>query len=164
MPALDIRPAAAPDRPAIWSIIGPIIAAGEAYALPRSWGEAEALAHWFAPPHAVFVAEDADGAILGTCYIQPNQLGGGAHIAHAGFATAQAARGRGIARAMGHFALAEAKARGFRAMQFNFVVSSNAAAVHLWQSLGFETLGRLPGAFAHPVEGFVDALIMFRRL
>lgn len=160
---IAIRPATAADGQAIWAIIGPIIAAGEVYALPRDWSAEQALAHWFMPAHAVFVAE-VEGAVLGTFYIQANQLGGGAHVANAGFATAGQATGRGIARAMGHFALAEAKARGFRAMQFNFVVSTNAAAVHLWQSLGFETLCRLPEAFDHPRAGFVDALVMVRRL
>lgn len=160
---LIIRPAAASDQDAVWAIIGPIIGAGETYALPRDWSREQALAYWFLPAHAVFVAEVA-GEVLGSFYLQANQQGGGAHVANAGFATAAHATGRGIARGMGHLALAEAKARGFRAMQFNFVISTNAAAVHLWTSLGFETLCRLPGAFAHPTLGDVDALLMFRRL
>lgn len=160
---LIIRPAEAGDADGIRAVIGPIIAAGDTYALPREWRAAEALAYWLAPPHVVFVAE-CEGVILGSFYIQPNQQGGGAHVANAGFATAPAARGQGIARAMGEFALREARARGFRAIQFNFVVSSNIPAVHLWESLGFETLCRLPEAFAHPTLGYVDALVMFRRL
>ena len=160
---MRIRAATAADRAAIWSIIGPVIAAGEAYALPRDWPEDAALGYWFALEHEVFVAE-VEGAILGTCYLQPNKLGGGDHVANAGFATSTSATGRGIARAMGLFILDHARARGFRAMQFNFVISTNTAAVRLWTSLGFETLCRLPEAFAHPEEGFVDALVMFRRL
>jgi len=78
--------------------------------------------------------------------------------------TAAWASGRGIARRMCAHSIEHARSRGFRAMQFNFVVSTNAAAVHLWQSLGFETLCRLPGAFDHPRAGFVDALVMFRAL
>jgi ribosomal protein S18 acetylase RimI-like enzyme len=151
------------DRDAVWSIIGPVIAAGEAYALPRDWSREEALAYWFAPDKEVFIVEEA-GAVLGACYLMPNKLGGGAHVANAGFATAGWARGRGVARAMGGNILAQARARGFRAMQFNFVVSSNAPAVRLWQSLGFETLCRVPGGFDHPTLGYVDALVMFRRL
>ena len=85
-------------------------------------------------------------------------------MCNAGYMTAAAATGRGVARAMGQHSIEHAKARGFRAMQFNFVVSSNVRAVGLWQSLGFEVVGRLPGAFDHPAEGFVDALVMFRRL
>ena len=151
------------DRETVWSIIRPVIAAGEAYALPRDWSRDEALGYWFAPENEVFLAE-ADGRALGACYLKPNKLGGGAHIANAGFATAEDARGRGVARAMGEHILAHARAGGFRAMQFNFVVSSNVPAVRLWTSLGFETLGRVPEAFAHPTLGFVDALVMFRRL
>jgi ribosomal protein S18 acetylase RimI-like enzyme len=158
-----IRPAAEADRETVWSIIAPVIAAGEAYALPRDWSMDEALGYWFGPDHEVFVAEE-DGEALGCCYIQPNKLGGGAHVANAGFATAEWARGRGVARAMGVHVLDHARARGFRAMQFNFVIASNAAAVRLWTSLGFETLCRLPEAFDHPRLGFVDALVMFRRL
>jgi ribosomal protein S18 acetylase RimI-like enzyme len=158
-----IRQATEADGPAIWSIIGPVIAAGEAYALPRDWSMAEALGYWFGPEREVFIVEES-GAALGCCYIQPNKLGGGAHIANAGFATAEWARGRGVARAMGVHILGHAGARGFRGMQFNCVVSTNAPAVALWTSLGFETLCRLPEAFAHPSLGYVDALVMFRRL
>lgn len=160
---LTIRPAEQNDAEAILGIILPIIAAGEAYALPRDWSAEQALAYWFLSAHEVFVAE-ADGEVLGTFYLQPNQQGGGAHVANAGFATAAQAAGRGIARAMGRFALAYAHTQGYRAMQFNFVVSSNEAAVHLWTSLGFKTLCRLPQAFDHPRLGFVDALVMFQAL
>ena len=158
-----IRPAVESDLNEVWSIIAPIIAEGEAYAFPRDWSRAEALAYWFAPGNEVFMAE-ADGSVLGAWYLKPNKLGGGAHVANAGYATAVAARGRGVARAMGEHSLAHARARGFRAMQFNFVISSNLPAVRLWTSLGFETLCRVPEAFAHPTLGFVDALVMFRRL
>ncbi len=158
-----IRPAAASDEAAVWAILGPVFAAGETYAVPRGWSADEGLAYWFEPGHAVFVAE-VEGEVLGTFFIRANQEGGGAHVANAAFATAGHAAGRGIARSMGGFALAEARRQGFRAMQFNFVVSTNEAAVHLWQSLGFETLCRLPGAFHHPRLGFVDALVMFQPL
>ena len=158
-----IRAAVDRDRDTVWSIIAPVIAEGEAYALPRDWSREEALAYWFAPGNEVFLAE-AEGAILGAFYLKPNKLGGGGHIANAGFATALAARGQGVARAMGEYSLAQARARGFRAIQFNFVISSNTPAVRLWTSLGFETLCRVPEAFTHPTLGFVDALVMFRRL
>lgn len=144
-------------------MIGPVIAAGETYALPRDLDRAAALAYWCDPAHAVFVAERA-GAVLGTCFLRANQRGGGDHVANAGFATLAAAQGQGVARAMAGHALAEARARGFRAMQLNFVVSTNTRAVRLWQSLGFAVVGTLPAAFRHPALGEVDALIMFRRL
>jgi ribosomal protein S18 acetylase RimI-like enzyme len=158
---LEIRPARAADHDAIWSILEPVIRAGETYPLPRDMQRDAALAYWFAATHEVFVAEDAD--IVGTYYIRPNQSGGGAHVANCGYMTAAHATGRGVARAMCEHSLAFARGR-YRAIQFNFVVSTNRRAVALWTSLGFETLGRLPGAFAHPSAGYVDALVMFQNL
>jgi len=161
--AMQIRPATAHDDDAIWRIIGPVIAAGETYALPREWARDEALAYWRAPGHAVFVVED-NGAIVGTYYLQANQRGGGAHVANCGYITAAEATGRGVARAMCVHSLDAARTRGFRAMQFNFVVATNECAVQLWERCGFATVGRLPGAFRHPRLGPVDALVMYRTL
>lgn len=158
---MRIRPATADDVDAIWRIVGPVIAAGETYALPREWSRDEVLAYWCAPPHEVFIAEN-DGAIVGTYYLQANQRGGGAHVANCGYITAADATGSGVARAMCAHSLDVARARGFRAMQFNFVVASNQRAVRLWERCGFATVGRLPGAFRHPQLGLVDALVMYR--
>jgi ribosomal protein S18 acetylase RimI-like enzyme len=160
---MPIRLATDDDAEAIWRIIGPVIAAGETYAMPRDWTRVEALENWFSPEHEVFVSEE-EGAVVGTYYLQANKPGGGSHVANCGFATAGHATGRGVARAMGLHALDRARSRGFRAMQFNFVVSSNERAVRLWTSLGFETVGRLPDAFAHPTLGYVDGLVMFQTL
>jgi len=158
-----IRPATPQDRPAIWSIIGPVIRAGETYTLDPAQGESEALAYWLGPDKETFVAEE-DGTILGTYYLRPNQAGGGSHVCNCGYMTAANATGRGIARRMAEHSLAHARTRGYRAMQFNFVVSANDSAVRLWQSLGFQTVGRLPRAFHHPTQGYVDALVMFHPL
>lgn len=158
-----IRPAIAADAATIWSILGPTIRAGETYALDRQMTEADALAYWLGSDRETFVAE-ADGEVLGTYYIRANQAGGGAHVCNCGYMTAAHAAGRGIARAMAAHSLDHAKARGFRAMQFNFVISSNERAVRLWESLGFAIVGRLPGAFQHPALGYVDALVMHRAI
>lgn len=160
---MEIRRATEMDWPAIWTILEPILREGETYALPRDMSEREARAYWLASDRTVFVAIDGD-AILGSSTIHANQQGGGAHIANAGYITAAAARGRGIARALCLHSLDYARAAGFRAMQFNFVVSANAPAVHLWESIGFRTLARLPNAFEHPRLGFVDALVMWKDL
>jgi L-amino acid N-acyltransferase YncA len=160
---MQIRPAISADRPAIWSIIAPTIRAGETYTLDRDMSEEDALAYWLGPDRETFVAED-DGVVLGTYYIRANQSGGGSHVCNCGYMTAAAASGRGVARLMHRHSLDRARSRGFRAMQFNFVVSSNTRAVALWTSLGFETVGRLPSAFEHPTQGFVDALVMYRQL
>jgi L-amino acid N-acyltransferase YncA len=158
-----IRPAHPTDTPALWAIIGPVIRAGETYALPRDMSEQAALAYWLGPDRETFVAED-QGKILGTYYLRANQQGGGAHVANCGYITATAAQGKGVARAMCAHSLATARARGFRAMQFNLVIATNERAVRLWQDMGFVTLCRLPNAFNHPYQGMVDALVMFRAL
>jgi ribosomal protein S18 acetylase RimI-like enzyme len=160
---MQVRPAQARDDDAIWGIIGPTIRAGETYALPRDMSRADALAYWKSPGHEVFVAEH-DGMVLGTYYMRANQQGGGSHVANCGYMTAPRASGRGVARAMCAHSLAQARARGFRAMQFNLVVSSNERAVALWQSFGFEIVGRLPAAFEHPRLGPVDAVVRYLML
>ncbi|WP_196259241.1 GNAT family N-acetyltransferase [Pelagibacterium limicola] len=158
---MHIRPATQADAPAIWSIIEPVIRAGETYTLDPDLSRDEALAYWMGADKQVFVAEDS-GAILGTYYLRPNQQGGGRHVCNCGYVTAQAAAGKGIARRMCEHSLETARAQGYRAMQFNFVVSTNERAVSLWQKMGFEIVGRLPGAFRHPTLGYVDALVMYR--
>jgi ribosomal protein S18 acetylase RimI-like enzyme len=157
-----VRPAICSDDEPIRRIILPAIRAGETYALPADWTAAEALAYWRSPGHTVFVADD--GAVVGTYYIRPNQRGGGDHVANCAFMTATSATGRGVASAMCTHALRYAAASGYAAMQFNFVVCTNRRAIALWQRFGFEIVGRLPGAFRHPTLGFVDALVMYRKL
>lgn len=158
-----VRPATFADRSAIWSILKPVYRAGETYCIPRDITEAEALADWFAAPFSVFVAE-AEGEIIGTSHVGANRPAGGSHVANASFATAPQARGRGVARALVEHAKSWAAGQGFAAMQFNFVVSTNEDAVHLWQKAGFSVVGRLPGAFLHPHHGPVDVLVMFQTL
>src|SRR5256885_16406803 len=158
-----IRPAANEDSNAIWAIMEPIIQAGETYALPRDMGKDSALAYWLSAEREVFIAED-NGEIVGTYGLQANQRGGGAHVANCGYMTAVSATGRGVARAMCAHSLDRARERGFRAMQFNFVISTNQRAVLLWQSFCFRIVWRLPGAFQRPTLGYVDAFIMYRDL
>jgi ribosomal protein S18 acetylase RimI-like enzyme len=158
-----IRSAGAGDRDAIWSVVEPMIRAGDVYTLPREMTREEALSYWFSAGHEVFVAEDGS-EVVGTYYLRANQRGGGSHVANCGYATAPAASGRGVARAMCAHSLERARVRGFKAMQFNFVVSTNERAVKLWQSFGFEIVGRLPGAFLHQELGYVDAFVMYREL
>lgn len=158
-----IRPASTSDADSLWAILEPTFRAGETYTVPRDIPREQALAYWLSPGHEVFVAEQ-DDEVLGTYFLQANQQGGGAHVANCGYITAPHAFGRGVARAMCAHSLDRARSRGFTAMQFNFVVSTNERAVRLWQSFGFEVVGRLRGAFRHPSLGFVDALVMYRAL
>lgn len=157
-----IRPYRSRDAGALWRILEPVIRAGETYALSRDMPKVSALSYWTGPDRETLVAE-IDGTIAGTYYLKANQAGGGAHVANCGYVTAAEFSRRGVARAMCRDSLTRARERGFRAMQFNLVVSTNTHAIRLWQSLMFETVGRLPGAFAHPRHGDVDALVMYRR-
>jgi len=160
---LLIRPAGAHDDRELWHVIEPTIRAGETYPLARDLAQADALAYWRSPQHEVFVAERG-GAIAGTYYLRANNQGGGAHVANCGYIVAPHAMRGGVARAMCAHSMERARARGFRAMVFNFVIASNERAVRLWQSCGFAIVGRLPHAFEHPHLGFVDALVMHRML
>jgi len=161
--ALTIRPALRDDDDALWALLEPIIRAGETYPLPRDMSRAAALAYWRLPAHEVFVAERESG-IGGTYYLRPNNDGGGRHVANCGYMVAAHAMGSGIGRTMCVHSIERARTRGFRALQFNFVVASNERAVRLWQDCGFKIVGRLPAAFDHPKLGFVDALVMHRFL
>jgi len=158
-----IRAATAKDHAAIWAILEPIFQAGDTYAQPRKIHREAALAYWLGGTHKGYVAIQ-ENVILGTYYIGPNNLGGGAHVCNCGFATAPAARGKGIARQMLTDALATARTQNYRAMQFNFVVTTNAPALKLWHDNGFTEVGRLPLAFNHPTQGYVDAVVLYKTL
>jgi L-amino acid N-acyltransferase YncA len=160
---MHVREARAGDAPNIATIILPIIRDGATYALDPDMSETAAMAYWMGHDKETFVAED-NGVLLGTYYMRPNHAGGGRHVCNCGYMTHPAASGRGVARRMCEHSLEHARSRGYRAMQFNFVISTNERAVRLWQSLGFEIVGRLPAAFQHPTHGYVDALVMYQQL
>jgi ribosomal protein S18 acetylase RimI-like enzyme len=160
---ITIRPATETDQDAIWQILHDVVAGGDSFVFDPQISREEALALWFGPEIDTFVAEE-DRQILGSYILLANQPGLGAHVANAGYMVAKNARGRGIARKMCEHSLNEARRLGFRAMQFNFVVSTNESAVHLWKEFGFEIVGTLPGAFRHAQTGYVDAYVMFRSL
>jgi ribosomal protein S18 acetylase RimI-like enzyme len=157
-----IREASSPDDEAIWQLIAPVIRAGETYAVPTGMSRDEALAWWRAGAQEIHVAETWP-QILGTYYLGSNEAAGPG-VATCGFVASPAARGRGIGRAMAAHSLERARALGFKAMQFDFVVATNQSAVHLWQSFNFEIASRLPRAFDHPRSGLVDVYVMHRRL
>lgn len=163
MTPLAIRPAGEGDADALWALLEPVFRAGETYCQPRDISRAEALASWTGAPRQVVLAEAARRA-AGTAYLVRNQPGPGDHVCNAGFVTAGWAAGRGVARALLGHVMEAARAQGFRAMQFNFVVATNARAIATWQRAGFAVVGRLPRAFRHPREGLVDALVMHRDL
>jgi len=163
MTAARLRCATASDEADIWRLLEPIFRAGDTYAIDRDISKTDALAYWMGGTHKAYVME-AGGVLVGTYFVCPNQAGGGAHVCNAGFATSVTSRGRGLARQMLEHALAEARATGFEAMQFNFVVETNHAARHIWAQAGFAEVGRAPRAFRHPTSGYVDALILYKFL
>jgi ribosomal protein S18 acetylase RimI-like enzyme len=147
-----------------WRIMQPVFARGDTCAYAPDITEAEAFTQWIKLPSATFVAKDDHGNLLGIYYLRVNQPGLGSHVANAGYIVSDAARGKGVASALCEHSQEEAKRRGFLAMQFNIVVSTNEAAIRLWQKLGFSIVGRVPDGFRHKQLGFVDILVMWKRL
>jgi len=160
---IEIRKAVDSDKPSVWQIIKAVIAGGDTYVYPPDSPEDEMTAYWLGPEKNTYVAVD-DGEIVGTFWIKANQPGLGSHIANAAYMVSPDAGGNGVGRRMAEFSLKEARRLGFTAMQFNFVVKSNAIAVKLWQSVGFEIIGEIPDAFDHAGNGLTNAYIMYRKL
>jgi L-amino acid N-acyltransferase YncA len=163
MENLEIRHASESDREAIWELFHAIVARADTYVFDPSIPKEEALAYWMSPSNEKFVAILND-EVVGTYILRPNQPGLGSHVANAAFMVNPEVRRTGIGKAMGKHALRTAREFGYRAMQFNFVVSTNEHAIALWKKLGFEIVGILPGAFRHVDLGYVDALVMYQVL
>lgn len=160
---MNIREARTEDWPAIWPIFHEVVNAGDTYAYDPHTSKEQGEKIWLQTPRQTWVVESG-GKILATYYLKTNQAGPGSHVCNCGYMVASSARGQGLAARMCEHSLQQARALGYQAMQFNFVASSNSAAVHLWSKLGFATVGRLPGAFRHPSLGYVDALVMYQVL
>jgi L-amino acid N-acyltransferase YncA len=158
-----IRPATAADAEAIWQIFKAVVAGGDTYAFAPDTPRQAALDYFFGANKQLWVAEE-DGVVVGLYKLMPNARDLGSHVANASFMVAPSAHGRGIGRALGEHCLNEARRTGYQAMQFNFVVSTNKGAVHLWQELGFTILATQPKAFKHSTLGYVDAYVMHRFL
>lgn len=126
--------------------------------------DSDLLAYWFGGLDNEFWALEEDGVILGGYYQRCNQGGLGRHIANGGYVVAPDAKGRGLGRVLAERSIERARERGFRGMQFNFVVASNTVAVHLWESLGFQIIGTIPAAYHYQRQRYDDAYIMFKDL
>jgi L-amino acid N-acyltransferase YncA len=152
------------DWPAIWPIFREVVAAGDTFAYDPGWSSEQAREVWVeSPPGLTVVALDGS-RVLGTAKMGPNRPGPGSHVSTASFMVAGDARGRGVGRALGEYALSWAREQGYAAMQFNAVVETNEAAVRLWRELGFRIIGTVPEAFEHPALGRVGLHVMHRRL
>ncbi|MCU7553194.1 GNAT family N-acetyltransferase [Alteromonas sp. ASW11-19] len=160
---MRIREATASDFDLIWPLFKEIARAGETYAFEPDITKEAAEQVWLTIPRKTFIAEK-DGQCLGTYYLKTNQAGPGKHVCNCGYMVSAHARGKGLATAMCEHSQQTAKALGYKAMQFNYVASTNDGAVRLWEKLGYDIVGRLPKAFNHPHKGFVDALVMYKWL
>jgi RimJ/RimL family protein N-acetyltransferase len=163
-PSIVIRPIKTGDWPRIWEIIAPVFRLGTTYAFDSNLNQQQAKELWVSNNLETFIAEDESGELLGTFYLKANFAGNANHICNCGYIVAERARGKGVAAKMCIESQRAAIERGFGAMQFNFVVSSNHGAIRLWQKLGFKIVGTLPAAFKHPELGLIDAHIMFKSL
>jgi L-amino acid N-acyltransferase YncA len=159
----EIRTATDSDKPAVWQIIHAVISTGDTYVFAPDSPEDEMIAYWFAPEKHVYVAEE-NGEVLGTFWLKPNYPDLGSHVCNAAYMVAPGATGKGIGRKMAEFSIDEARRLGFSAMQFNFVVASNTAAIRLWKSIGMEIIGEIPDAFDHKKKGLTNAYVMYRKL
>jgi L-amino acid N-acyltransferase YncA len=160
---MNIREATKSDWESIWPIFSEIVSAGETYAYDLATTKEQAEKIWLEAPRKVYVFEE-EGEILGTYYLKTNQAGPGNHVCNCGYMVSSAARGKGLATSMCEHSQEVAIDLGYKAMQYNFVASSNEGAIRLWDKLGFDTVGRLPKAFKHPKMGYVDALVMYKWL
>lgn len=160
---MNIRLALDADFDKIWPFWHTIVAAGETYTYPRHSTKSEAYEFWMKIPQATYVADEG-GTICGSYAIKPNQLGPGSHVCNCGYMVAPAARGQGIATRLCQHSLQVARELGYQAMQFNSVVATNTGAIRLWQTLGFEIVGRIPKAYHHATLGYVDLLVMYQWL
>jgi len=160
---MKIQQATPQDFDSFWPIFQKIAQSGETYAYPRDISKQEAQRTWMESPQRTYVAK-IDGEVMASYYIKPNHAGPGAHVCNCGYMVSEAARGRGLATALCEHSQQVAVELGYKAMQFNFVASTNESAVKLWQKLGFEIVGRLPAAFEHPLQSYVDAFVMYKWL
>jgi ribosomal protein S18 acetylase RimI-like enzyme len=161
---ITIRPIDQKDWRETWKIIEPVFRAGDTYSYAADIMERQAREIWIDHTQATYIAADDAGRLIGTYFLKANQPGQGAHVCNCGYVVAEAARGQGVASAMCEHSQREALRLGFRAMQYNLVVSTNDGAVRLWQKHGFDVVGTLPAAFRHPIKGYVDAYIMYKQL
>lgn len=160
---MSIRKADKADWDAIWPIFHEVVKAGETYAYDPNTTKDDAESLWLDLPRVTYVFEE-EGEILGTFYLKTNQAGNGSHVCNCGYMVSSRARGRGIAKLMCEYSQQLAITLGYKAMQFNFVVSTNEMAILIWKKLGFEIVGQLPKAFLHPSKSYVDALVMYKWL
>ena len=158
---MEIRPIREADWPQVHGLVVEVASAGETYAIDVPQSVEETRDFW--EGQQLVVAVDGE-TVLGSAKMGPNRPAQGAHVGTASFVVTASARGRGIGRALGEYAVEWHRANGFAGIQFNAVVSTNTGAIKLWQSLGFETIGTVPDAFRLPDSSYADLLVMYLEL
>lgn len=153
-----IRKATDHDWTHIWPFFDETVRAGETYAFPLDLTSETARPWWMSEETVVL---EEEGVILGSAKMGPNRPGRGSHIGTASFMVSPAARGRGVGRRLGEHVVGWHREQGFAGIQFNAVVETNIVAVGLWQDLGFEIIGTVPGAFDSPTHGRVGLHVMY---
>jgi GNAT superfamily N-acetyltransferase len=159
---LNVRDASEEDWAVIWPFLRRIVRAADTFAYDPEMTEDEARALWMVD--RTVVAVDDDGEIVGTANMYANRPGPGSHVASGSFMVDPDRWSKGAGRALCQEALAWAKRQGYRGMQFNAVAATNTRAIALYESLGFEIIGTVPGAFLHPTQGYVGLCVMYRAL
>jgi len=163
VPDLAIRLYTKDDGDGLWAILEPVVREGVSYPIDPAASREDVFAYWLSADKTVYVVEH-DGGLVGTYYLKPNSTGPAAHVANAGYMVHPEARRMGVARKMAIDSFERAGQAGYRAIQYNLVVSTNLNAVRLWRSVGMELVGTLPEAFCLPGGQYVDALVMYRLL
>lgn len=159
------------EQDAVRSLLNTAIIEGESYPQAQPLSEPEFAAYWLSRDAFVVRAitdnktqQLLPGTVLGAFYLKPNFPGRCSHICNAGFIVQPRVRGQGIGRLMGVAMLQIAAALGYTAVMFNLVFETNSTSLKLWQSLGFEIIGRIPQAVKLSQGRVVDALMMYRAL
>jgi L-amino acid N-acyltransferase YncA len=164
-PTFTLRDARLEDFEEIYDIFCHVLNEGKTYSYTLEEMTPErSLAYWMSAPGTHCIVADVKGKVAGVGSVRPNRTGRAHHVANASFMVHPSYRKQGIAKALGKKALSYAKKEGYKAMQFNFVVSANQPAVELWMDLGFKVVGTLPKGFRHATKGKVDVYIMHRFL
>jgi len=158
---VTIRPITDADWPQVHEFFAAIVDEGETYAYPAGLTSVQARDLWVERPPGLTVVLEEDGVVLGSAKMGPNRPAGGAHVGTGSFMVSAAARGRGVGRRLGEYVVRWHREQGYRGIQFNAVVETNASAVHLWQELGFVIIGTVPGAYRSPRHGYVGLHVMY---
>lgn len=161
---LVVRPIEARDWERVFEIFSAVVAEGETYAYAENLASEVAQRLWIEGPPGETIVGLRDNVILGTAKFGPNRPARGSHVATASFMVSAEARGSGLGRAMCEYAIAWAREKGYAALQFNAVVSTNVHAIELYRQLGFVTIGTVPEAFQHATLGRVGLDIMYLQL